>query len=120
MKASDFILWQEQRNKNRGKNNGKEISKEKHRYGEYHNVLLSDDELAKLKSEFPSDWQERIERVSGYCASKGKTYKNYLATIRNWARNETKKANQPAPMRKNDVAGGYQRMMEILGGSDED
>ena len=30
--------------------------------------------------------------------------------------------NQPArqPYRKNDVAGGYQRMMEILGGSDED
>ena len=97
------------------KNNGKEISKEKHRYGEYHNVLLSDDELAKLKSEFPSDWQERIERVSGYCASKGKTYKNYLATIRNWARNETKKANQPAPMRKNDAQAGYERAKQLLG-----
>ena len=99
------------------------IKKEKpqrHKYGQYKNVLLSDDEFEKLKTEFPEDWEERIERVSEYCASKGATYKNYLATIRNWARNETKKANQPAPMRKNDVAGGYQRMMEILGGSDED
>ena len=103
------------------KNNGKEITKEKHRYGEYHNVLLSDEELAKLKSEFPSDWQERIERVSGYCASKGTSYKNYLATIRNWAKRDAKNKDQPArqPYRKNDVAGGYQRVMEILGGSDD-
>ena len=28
--------------------------------------------------------------------------------------------NQPAPMRKNDVAGGYQRLMEILGGDEND
>ena len=93
---------------------------QKHKYGQYQNVLLSDDELEKLKTEFPVDWEERIERVSEYCASKGATYKNYLATIRNWARNETKKANQPAPMRKNDVAGGYQRLMEILGGDEND
>lgn len=61
----------------------------KHKYGQYQNVLLSDEELDKLKQEFPNDWKERIERVSGYCASKGITYKNYLATIRNWARKDT-------------------------------
>lgn len=95
---------------------------QKHKHGQYQNVLLSDDELEKLKTEFPDDWQERIERVSEYCASKGATYKNYLATIRNWAKRDIKNKDQPArqPYRKNDVAGGYQRMMEILGGSDED
>ena len=95
---------------------------QKHKYGQYQNVLLSDDELEKLKTEFPVDWEERIERVSEYCASKGATYKNYLATIRNWAKRDVKNKDQPArqPYRKNDVAGGYQRMMEILGGSDED
>ena len=95
---------------------------QKHKYGQYQNVLLSDDELEKLKTEFPDDWEERIERVSEYCASKGATYKNYLATIRNWAKRDIKNKDQPArqPYRKNDVAGGYQRMMEILGGSDED
>ena len=95
---------------------------QKHKYGQYQNVLLSDDELEKLKTEFPYDWEERIERVSEYCASKGATYKNYLATIRNWAKRDIKNKDQPArqPYRKNDVAGGYQRMMEILGGSDED
>lgn len=63
----------------------------RHAYGIYGNVLLSDDELEKLKSEFPSDWQERIESVSTYCASKGKAYKNYLATIRAWAKRDGKK-----------------------------
>ena len=83
-------------------------------------MLLSDDELAKLKSEFPSDWQERIERVSGYCASKGKTYKNYLATIRNWARNENKKREKPAPYRRNDSQSGYERAKQLLGITEED
>ena len=58
-------------------------------YGEYRNVLLSDEELEKLQSEFP-DWEERIEACSSYCASKGKRYKNYLATIRSWARRDGK------------------------------
>lgn len=62
----------------------------KHRLGEYKNVLLTDAELEKLKSEFPNDYQQRIERVSEYVASTGKTYKNYLATIRSWARKEKK------------------------------
>lgn len=60
----------------------------KHKYGEYKNVLLDDEQLSKLKEEFPKDWEERIERVSEYVQSTGKTYKDYLATIRVWARKE--------------------------------
>ena len=59
----------------------------RHKYGEYKNVLLSDEDMEKLKSEFP-DYQERIERLSSYIASTGKKYKNHLATIRNWARKD--------------------------------
>ena len=59
----------------------------KHKYGEYKNVLLTDDELEKLKAEYP-DWQDRIERLSSYVASTGKAYKSHYATIRNWARKE--------------------------------
>lgn len=61
----------------------------KHKYGEYANVLLTDDELQKLKTEF-SDWEERIENLSSYIESTGKKYKSHLATIRNWARKEVK------------------------------
>ena len=83
----------------------------KHKYGQYQNVMLSDDELAKLKMEFPVDWEERIERVSEYCASKGVTYKNYLATIRTWAR----KDNRPRVVAKNDVKSGLAQALELLG-----
>ena len=59
----------------------------RHKYGEYKNVLLSDDDLSKLQSEF-ADYEERIERLSSYIESTGKRYKNHLATIRNWARKD--------------------------------
>ena len=65
----------------------------RHKYGEYKNVLLTDEDLEKLKDEFP-DWEARIERLSSYIASTGKSYKNHLATIRNWAR---KDKEAPAP-----------------------
>jgi len=65
-------------------------------YGEYNNVLLSDDELAKLKKEFPSDYEHRIENLSSYMASTGKTYENHLATIKQWAARDKKK-EQTAP-----------------------
>lgn len=71
--------------------NTKESSTKKeprHKYGEYSNVLLSDTDLEKLKTEFPNEWRERIERLSAYMASTGKSYKNHLATIRNWARRD--------------------------------
>lgn len=72
------------------KNRKEDIKTVRHKYGRYENVLLSDSELDKLKKEFPSDWEERIERVSEYCASAGKSYKNFLATIRTWARKDAK------------------------------
>lgn len=69
----------------------------KHKYGEYKNVLLTDDELEKLKAEY-SDYEERIERLSSYVASTGKPYKSHYATIRNWARKDAEK-----PVRKEVV-----------------
>ena len=79
------------------KDKNKSISKKspRHKHGEYQNVLLSDDDLDKLKAEFPSDWDQRIQRLSEYMASSGKRYKNHLATIRNWARRD-KPAAKPA------------------------
>lgn len=66
----------------------------KHKHGEYNNVLLTDEELDKLKAEYP-DWEERIERLSSYVASTGKSYKSHYATIRNWARKDQDKLVQP-------------------------
>ena len=71
-------------------NKNKKEKKPKHKYGQYKNVMLSDEQLAKLKEEFP-DWEERIERVSSYCQSTGRKYSDYLATIRNWAKKDKPK-----------------------------
>ena len=77
---------------------GKEsIKPPRHTYGQYKNVYLTDEELSTLQAEFPNDWQQRIERVSEYVASSGKTYRNYLAVIRAWARKEQK------PLPQNEV-----------------
>lgn len=64
----------------------------KHKYGEYKNVLLTDEELTKLKAEYP-DYLDKIERLSSYVASTGKSYKSHYATIRNWARKDAEKGN---------------------------
>lgn len=62
--------------------------KVKHKYGEYKNVLLTDEELDKLKTDYPQDWQQRIDRLSEYIESSGKRYKNHYATIKAWARRD--------------------------------
>ena len=42
---------------------------------------------------FPGDYQMRVERLSEYMASTGRSYKNHLATIRSWAKREKPKYN---------------------------
>lgn len=69
------------------KNNIKN-EKVKHKYGEYQNVFFTDEQYEKLKIEFPNDYNNRIEKLDLYIQSTGKKYKDCLATIRNWARNE--------------------------------
>ena len=69
-------------------NNSDNKKPTRHKYGIYKNVLLTDEDMEKLKTEFPDDWQNRIERLSEYIASSGKTYKNHLATIRVWAKKD--------------------------------
>ena len=59
----------------------------KHKHGEFNNVLLTDEELDKLKAEYP-DWQQKIENLSEYMERKGAKYKSHYLTIRNWARKD--------------------------------
>jgi predicted phage replisome organizer len=76
----------------------------KHKYGEYENVMLTDDELDKLKDAY-HDWRERIERLSCYIASTGKKYKSHYATIRNWA----KKDSEAQPVIRREQRPVYQK-----------
>ena len=77
---------------------GKPPKPVRHKYGEYQNVLLTDEEYEKLKSEIP-EYKDMIERLSSYIASSGKKYKNHLATMRNWYRKENPNGQtEPKPI----------------------
>ena len=68
-------------------NNNKKENNKKKKYGEFENVLLTDEEYQKLKDKF-KDYEEKIQNISYYLKSKGDKYKSHYATILNWARKE--------------------------------
>jgi len=61
---------------------------QKKEYGEFHNVLLTDEEYQKLKDKFGNRAQALIENLSSYMASKKTKYISHYATILNWARKD--------------------------------
>lgn len=61
---------------------------EKSVFGEYRNVMLTDMDFKRLKERFPTDYEKRIERLSEYMESSGKTYRNHYLTICQWARRD--------------------------------
>lgn len=61
-------------------------------YGEFKNVLLSDNELEKLQEKFGAmKAHQLIENLSSGIASKGYKYKSHYATILAWERNDKKR-----------------------------
>jgi hypothetical protein len=63
----------------------------KHKYGEFNNVLLTDEEYIKLQEKFPHDYTERIENLSEGIARKGYKYKSHYLAILNWAKKDKPK-----------------------------
>ncbi len=61
-----------------------------HILGKYNNVYLTEEQLQSLKTEY-SDYQQKIERLSEYMASSGKTYENHFATLCMWAKEDAEK-----------------------------
>lgn len=75
----------------------------KHKYGEYKNVLLTDEEMKKLQEELPN-CGELVQRLSEYIASTGKKYKSHYATLRTWNRREPKSKQPPQQYPEDDLA----------------
>ena len=69
-------------------------------YGEFQNVKLTPEQYEKLTEKFPYDYQDRIEDLSIYMDSKGKTYKSHYATILNWSRMEEKGKRSSNPFKE--------------------
>jgi hypothetical protein len=102
------------------KSSTKQNQPTRHKYGEYNNVLLTDEQMDKLKAEFPKDWEQRIERLSGYMASTGKSYKNHLVTMRVWAKKETPETVKQPTTEPEEKGEFYSRLGENENLTDEE
>lgn len=69
-------------------------NKVKHKYGEYKNVLLTDEQYNKLKEKFPNDYEDRIKKLDEGIELKGYKYKNHLLTMIKWAEKDCKQRGQ--------------------------
>lgn len=79
-------------NENKDKDKDKKESKKKakHKYGEYQNVLLTDDEKNKLSSKFGKAGAiEKVRDMDEAIELKGYKYKSHYLAILKWNRKET-------------------------------
>ena len=60
-------------------------------YGVYQNVTLTDDALAVLRMDFPTEWQRMIDNLSTYMQTHGTEYADHAAVMRKWAAEDAKK-----------------------------
>lgn len=89
----------------------RESTPARNKYGEYLNVLLTDDEFEDLKIKCPL-WKEYIERISKYMADNNKNYASHYKTILLWYEDDKKAGKTP----KLETAPSYnleQRIQEI-------
>lgn len=68
----------------------------KHKYGEYKNVLLKDEELQKLQKEY-QNWEELIKYLDEYIEMKGYKAKSHYLCIKKWVVDAVKKENLRNP-----------------------
>lgn len=98
-----------------------DIKKEniKKKYGENQNVLFTDAEYEKVKAYFPNDYAKRIQALDDYIQSKGVKYKDFVATLKNWARKEgykppNEKQSQQEKLKEVDLSGLTQEEYGLL------
>jgi hypothetical protein len=90
---------------NKSTNKGDARGKEKHKYGEYKNVLLTDDELSKLQEEYgEQETSNAIKFLDEYTEMKGYKCKCSYLAMRKWVFQALKEQNQrQKPQQKKDA-----------------
>lgn len=78
----------------------------KHIYGEYKHVLLSDEEIEKLKERFPDSYERKIKALDEGIELKGYKYKSHYLAILKWAEKDDKTSA--------DYMGGGGKVAETL------
>jgi hypothetical protein len=82
----------------------------KHKYGEYKNVLLTDEELEKLKSNY-NNWEDLITYLYEYIEMKGYKAKSHYLCIKKWVVDAVR---QHTPKKEETDAERIERMNKIL------
>ena len=86
----DQVLYLSNTNSDTNSNTNKdgvvgEEKKEKHKYGEYNHILLTDDELSKLNAEYGEEkTQKAITYLDEYIEMKGTKYKSHYLALKKW------------------------------------
>ena len=73
-----------------GKGSVRATKQTKKEYGQFLNILLTDEEHEKLKEKFNSHLPDLIETMSCGIESKGYKYKSHYAALLNWAKRDEK------------------------------
>lgn len=81
----------------------------KHKYGEYKNVLLKDEELQKLKKDY-SNWEELIKYLDEYIEMKGYKAKSHYLCIKKWVVDAVKQKNKNKPKENLDKKVEYEEV----------
>ena len=71
----------------------------KHKYGEYQHVLLTDKEHAHLVELYGSSLDEHIKILDEYIETSGKNYKNHSLVLQKWVHDEWTKRNKSKPVK---------------------
>ena len=87
----------------------------KREYGEFKNVLLTDDEYKKVEE---LNALSQIENLSSYMASTGKRYKDHYATIKNWDRRDKQKEEEDKYKGMSYREQEYIRQKKLIWGDD--
>ena len=80
-------------------NNKKDVYTHKHKYGEYHHVLLTDKEHTHLVELYGSSLDEHIKILDEYIETSGKSYKNHSLVLQKWVHDEWTKRNKNNPVK---------------------
>lgn len=79
------------------------VKASKHKYGEFKNVLLKDEELQNLKEQY-QNWEELIKYLDEYIEMKGYKAKSHYLCIKKWVVDAVKKQKANNNTVKNKIA----------------
>jgi hypothetical protein len=79
----------------------------------YGHAKFTDQEWEDLKKDFPTDYLERVRQIDEYCEQTGKTYNNYLITIRKWDQNAKEKNKKPKSVSELKISADEWKKEEI-------